>query len=262
MASNIGRVMTEVTSARCFSRCFSPSFSAVSGTLAPVSRSLAITPHLQNGECVMASMNKFPPDVPKDWDETRDDVEAVTNGLRSKAADMAGRASETVKESYSRAKDALTETGPVELAREGGEMVVRTVERHPLAAFSLGALSVGLIAWASLRPSPPQSRWERYQPDYGRWRSMFQDYRNDTAHAGDSVLKAGGKWLRGEDASDYAERAREYADYGGRMLARRAEREPIAALLGIGIAIYFLGSLLTSSSEQAPAQARRRTAKR
>ena len=50
-------------------------FLRVSGTLAPVPRSLAITPHLQNGECVMATMNKFPPDVPKDWDEARDDVE-------------------------------------------------------------------------------------------------------------------------------------------------------------------------------------------
>ena len=42
------------------------------------------------------------------------------------------------------------------------------------------------------------------------------------------------------------------------MLAKRAEREPIAALLGVGIAVYFIGSLLASSSEPAPA--RKRTA--
>ncbi|SEG53321.1 hypothetical protein [Bosea lathyri] len=210
----------------------------------------------------MATMNTFPPDAPKDWDEARDEVDSATSGLRAKAADMAGRASETVKDGYSRAKDALTETDPVEAAREGGEAVIRAVERHPLAAFGLGALSVGLIAWASLRGSQPASRFERYQPDYGRLRSLFQDYSSDAAQTGESALKSGGKLLRayGDNAGDYADRAREYADYGSRMLAKRAEREPIAALLGIGIAVYFIGSLLTSSSEPAPA--RRRTAKR
>lgn len=214
----------------------------------------------------MATINKFPPDVPKSWDETSEEVENATGTLRAKAADMAGRASETVKDGYQRAKDALTETDPMEAAREGGEAAMRAVERHPLAAFGLGALSIGLIAWAALRTSsPPPSRWERYQPDYGKWRSLFSDYSQDAAQTGERAVNAGGKWLRAhrDDAGDYAERAREYADMGGRMLARRAEREPIAALLGIGIAVYFIGSLLaSSSSEEAPAPARKRTTKR
>jgi hypothetical protein len=43
------------------------------------------------------------------------------------------------------------------------------------------------------------------------------------------------------------------------MLAQRAQKEPIAAVLGIGLAIYALGSLLGSSSHDA-APARKRTA--
>ncbi|MNL61751.1 hypothetical protein D3C87_1857090 [compost metagenome] len=35
---------------------------------------------------------------------------------------------------------------------------------------------------------------------------------------------------------------------GGRMLAKRAEREPMAALLGLGLAVYVIGSLLSSTA--------------
>ncbi len=115
----------------------------------------------------MATMNSFPPDVPRDIDEARDDVEGVAGAVRAKAADLAGKASETVRDGYHRAKDALTEADPIEMAREGGEAVKGAVERHPLAAFGLGALSVGLIAWAALparfRPLEPPAAglWQR-----------------------------------------------------------------------------------------------------
>ena len=159
----------------------------------------------------MATMNKFPPDVPKDWDEARDEVENVTNGLRAKAAEAADKASETVKDSYYRTKEALTEMDPVETAREGGEAVVRAVERHPMVAFGLGALSVGLIAWASMR-SPP-SRWERHEPDYGRLRRLFEDYGNEAVQAGEGALKSGEKWLR-----SHGDQARSYAEDGSRLI--------------------------------------------
>ncbi|PZN99907.1 MAG: hypothetical protein DCF30_10770 [Hyphomicrobiales bacterium] len=220
----------------------------------------------------MATMNTFPPDVPKDLDEAGDEIESAVGTVRAKAANLAEKATETVRDGYYRAKDAITETDPVELAREGGEAVRDAVERHPLVAFGLGALSVGLIAWASLRSSST-SRLERYEPDYGRLRGLFDSYRSEAADTGESALKSGEKWLRANSstardyagqardyASQYAGQARDYADYGSRMIAKRAEREPIAALLGVGIAVYFIGSLLTSSSQPAPA--RRRTAKR
>ncbi len=209
----------------------------------------------------MATMNTFPPDVPKDSDEARDEIANAAGTVRAKASNLAEKATETVRDGYYRAKDAITETDPVELAREGGEAMRSAVERHPLAAFGLGALSVGLIAWASLRGSST-SRFERYEPDYGRLRSLFNSYRSEAADTGESALKSGEKWLRAnsDTARDYAGQARDYADYGSRLLAKRAEREPIAALLGVGIAVYFIGSLLTSSSEPAPA--RKRVAKR
>lgn len=213
----------------------------------------------------MASNRTFPPDVPSDRDEIRDDVETTAEGLRAKAADLAERTSETVKDGLSRAKDAWEDTDPVEMAREGGEAVVRSVREHPLAAFALGALSIGLIAWSGMRSSaPPPSLWQRYQPDYGKWRNLLGDYGNEAAQSGEHALKAGGNWLRSQrdEAADYAARGRDFADLGGRMLARRAEREPLAALLGIGIAVYVVGSLLTSGGEAAAAPARKRTSKR
>jgi hypothetical protein len=200
----------------------------------------------------MATMNKFPPDMPKDWDEATDEAQTATSGLRAKAAETADRATETVKDGYSRAKAALTEMDPIETAREGGEAVMGAVERHPIVAFGLGALSVGLIAWASLREQR-RPDWERYQPDYGRLRGLFQSYGSDAAKSGESALKTGQDWW-----NSYGGDARDYAEHGGRYIVRRAQKEPIAALLGVGIAVYVLGSLLSSSSEPAPA--RRRTA--
>ncbi len=222
----------------------------------------------------MASTNAFQPDVPKDAEDAAREAGDTVRTLRSKASDLADRASETVKDHYERAKDALSDADPVETARESGRAVVDTVERHPLAAFGLGALSVGLIAWATMRSSTPASRWERYQPDYSGWRSWLQGYGSDAADTGNRALQAGGKWLRShrgdadeyvDRAGDYAARAREYADMGGRMLVKRAEREPVAALLGVGIAVYLIGSLLSSASArepEAPATTRRRAAKR
>ncbi|WNJ90992.1 hypothetical protein [Bosea sp. 685] len=198
----------------------------------------------------MATMNKFPPDMPKGWDEAGDEIDNATSSLRAKAADVADKATETVKGGYSRAKDALTDIDPVETAREGGQAVIRAVERNPVVAFGLGALGIGLIAWASLR-SPPASRWERYQPDFDRLRGLFGDYGKDAAKSGEGALKSGQQWLNA-----YGGDARDYAGYGGRMIAQRAQKEPIAALLGIGLAVYALGSLLGSSSESAPARKR------
>jgi len=223
----------------------------------------------------MAIANSFPPDVPNNAEDLRDEAESTVRTLRGKAAAMADKASETVKEGYERARDAWDEAEPMETVREGGQAVARTVERHPLAVFGLGALSVGLIAWATLR-SRPTSNWERYQPDYGRLRGWFNDYGSDAAQAGQRVLKAGSNWLGSQRdsaeeytdrANDYAARARDYADRGGRMLAQRAEREPMAALVGLGLAVYVIGSLLTSASASAserstPAPARKRAAKR
>jgi ElaB/YqjD/DUF883 family membrane-anchored ribosome-binding protein len=214
----------------------------------------------------MATMNSFPPDVPKSIDEARDEAEDLAGTVRAKASNLAEKATETVRDGYYRAKDALTETDPVEMAREGGEAVRDAVERHPLAAFGLGALSVGLIAWAALRPSP--SRYERYQPDFGRWSRMLQGYGSEAADTGEGLLKSGEKWLRShsgsasDEARDYAGRARDYADYGSRMIAHRAEREPIAAMIGVGIAVYVIGSLIASATTSESAPQRRRTTKR
>lgn len=206
----------------------------------------------------MAISSKFPPDMPKGWDETQDEIERAGEGLKAKASGV----TETVKDGYYRAKSAVGEMGAGaavrsagHYAQEGGEAALRAVERHPLVAFGLGALSVGLIAWASMRPSTPA-----WQPDYPRLRRLFSDYGGDEAvKAGESALKSGESWLRSSGSV-----AQDYARDGGRLLAKRTEREPLAALLGVGIAIYVLGSLLSSnsSSEPVPAPARRRNAKR
>jgi hypothetical protein len=208
----------------------------------------------------MANMNSFPPDVAK-RDEASEEFENAAETVRAKASQLADKASETVRDGYYRAKDAIAETDPVELAREGGEAVRDAVVRHPIAAFGLGALSAGLVAWACLRGS--SSPYERYVPDYGRWGRLLQGYGNDAAETGESALKSGEKWLRSHSgtAQDYANQAREYADYGGRMLARRAEREPVAALLGLGLAVYVIGSMLSSSDTKQAAPARRRSSK-
>lgn len=216
----------------------------------------------------MATMNSFPPDVPRDTEEARDEIEGAVGTVRAKASDLAEKATETVRDGYYRAKDAITEADPMEMAREGGEAVRDAVERHPLAAFGLGALSVGLIAWATLRGSSSSSRFERYEPDYGRLRGLFDSYRGEAVDTGENALKSGEKWLRSHGSSardharDYASQARDYADYGGRLIAKRAEREPVAALLGVGIAVYFIGSLIASATTSDAPPARRRTTKR
>ncbi|WP_336811087.1 hypothetical protein [Bosea sp. MMO-172] len=218
------------------------------------------------------SSNSFPPDVPKPADEARETIGASVSSLRGKAAEFADKASETVKGGYERAKEAWDEAEPLETVRDGGQAVVRSVERHPLAALGLGLAGIGLVAWAALR-SQPSSGWERYQPDYGRWRGWLQDYGSEAADAGNRTLKSGGSWLRSQRdvADDYADRAgdyaavaRAYADRGGRMLAKRAEREPMAVVVGLGLAAYVIGSLLMSSSasERPAAPARKRAARR
>jgi ElaB/YqjD/DUF883 family membrane-anchored ribosome-binding protein len=214
----------------------------------------------------MATMNSFPPDVPKSIDEARDDAENLAGTVRAKASNLAEKATDTVRDGYQRAKDALTESDPMEMAREGGEAVRDAVERHPLAAFGLGALSVGLIAWAAMRPSP--SRFERYQPDFGRWTRMLQGYGSEAVDSGEGLLKNGEKWLRSHSGSarnqarDYVDQARDYADYGSRMIAHRAEREPIAAMIGVGIAVYVIGSLIASATTSDNPAPRRRSTKR
>ena len=218
------------------------------------------------------SSNSFPPDVPKPADEARETIGASVSSLRGKAAEFADKASETVKGGYERAKEAWDEAEPLETVRDGGQAVVRSVERHPLAALGLGLAGIGLVAWAALR-SQPSSGWERYQPDYARWRGWLQDYGSEAADAGNRALKSGGSWLRSQRdvADDYADRAgdyaavaRAYADRGGRILAKRAEREPMAVVVGLGLAAYVIGSLLTASSasERPAAPARKRAARR
>jgi hypothetical protein len=220
----------------------------------------------------MAISNSFPPDVPKAVDEAGEAVGASVSSLRGKAAELADRASETVKDGYGRAKEAWDEAEPLETARDTGQAVMQSMERHPLAALGLGVLGIGLVAWATLR-SQPRSGWERYQPDYSRWRGWLQDHGSEAADAGNRALKSGSGWLRShrdvaddyaDRAGDYATMARDYADRGGRMLAKRAEREPMAVVVGLGLAAYVIGSLLTSAStsEPASAPARKRAARR
>ena len=81
---------------------------------------------------------------------------------------------------------------------------------------------------------------------------------------GNRALKSGSGWLRShrnvaddyaDRAGDYAAMARDYADRGGRMLAKRAEREPMAVVVGLGLAAYVIGSLLSSASAREPAAA-------
>lgn len=196
------------------------------------------------------------PAAPKGRDGMHDENDNITNDEAAKAAGMAERARDTVREGYYRAKQALGEPADAmreatRHAQEGSEAVIRVVERHPVMAFGLGALSMGLIAWATLRPQAPQ-----WQPGYGRLRQLVRDYAGDDAlRAGESALKSGQSWLQ-----SYGGQAQDYARDSGRLLAQRSEREPLAALLGIGIAVYVLGSLLYGGSRE-PEPARRRGGK-
>lgn len=210
----------------------------------------------------MVAPNKFPPDIEKDWDEVREEGAEMAQGLKAKAANVADKVSERVRDGYERSVEAVSEFDPIETAREGSDAVIRAVERHPVVAFGLGALSVGLIAWASLRDS---RRW--YEPDIPAWRRMLNDYGSEAAHTGEGLLKSGRKWFDSSsaEAQDYADQARGYARQGGRYLMHRTEREPLAAIVGIGLAVYVVGSLLSAATSDArlPAPpARRRSTKR
>ena len=77
----------------------------------------------------MATMNSFPPDVPKSIDEAQDDAENLAGTVRAKASNLAEKATDTVRDGYQRAKDALTESDPMEMAREGGEALSPCVDQ-------------------------------------------------------------------------------------------------------------------------------------
>lgn len=217
---------------------------------------------------VMDSDKRMPPDVPRSAGEARDEIERAANGVAERASELASRAADTVKGGYERARDKVAEIDPRESLRdagryvqETGEAAVETVERHPLAAFALGAVSVGLIAWAMTG-----RRSTRWQPDTSGWSRTLRDYGDDALRAGRELLGTGRQQLdQGRDylarGRDYVDSGRDYAREGGRMLVQRSEREPLAAVLGVGIALYVLGSLFTSGSNT-PQPAKRRTAKR
>jgi hypothetical protein len=211
----------------------------------------------------MNTDNRLPSDAPRNWHEAKSEAGDAANRVGEKATKLGERAVASVKDGYDRAKDAITEFDPAETAREAGRSikeaggaVVDSAERHPYAAFALGAASVGLVAWAIAR-GQRSSRWE---PDYGPVRRLFDDYGGrDIVRSGESLLRRGGDYLRGtsEHARDYAREGNDYlrhsGDYareGGRMIAERTEREPLAALLGVGIAVYLVGSLLTGSGKR------------
>ncbi|HEV7324204.1 MAG TPA: hypothetical protein VGN91_03995 [Bosea sp. (in: a-proteobacteria)] len=211
----------------------------------------------------MDNDKRLPPDVPSNEDE----IDRATGSVAARAADLANRTAETVKDGYGRAKEKLAEIDPRDTlrdagryAQETGEAAVETVERHPLAAFAVGALSVGLIAWAMM---PRRSSW---QPDTSGWSRMLRDYGDQALRAGRDLVGNGREQLdRGRDyaarGQDYLDIGRDYAREGGQMLMKRGEREPLAAVVGVGLALYVIGSLLSSgssSSGQSQPAARRR----
>ncbi|WP_186419249.1 hypothetical protein [Bosea sp. CS1GBMeth4] len=212
----------------------------------------------------MDNDKRLPPDVPAEEDGAREGIERATGDVAGRAADLASRTAETVRDGYGRAKEKLAEIDPRDTlreagrhARETGEAAVETVERHPLAAFAVGALSVGLIAWAF---APRRASW---QPDTSGWSRMLRDYGDQALRAGRDLVGTGRDQVdRSRDyvarSQDYLDMGRDYAREGGQMLMRRGEREPLAAVIGVGLALYLIGSLLrTGEQEQQPA--RRRT---
>jgi hypothetical protein len=215
----------------------------------------------------MDNDKRVPPDVPSSKDEMREEIDRATGSVAARAADLANRTAETVKDGYGRAKEKLAELDPGDTlreagrhARETGEAAVETVERHPLAAFAIGALSVGLIAWAVTPPR--RSSW---QPDTSGWSSALRDYGDQALRAGRDLIGSGREQVdRSRDyvarGQDYLDVGRDYAREGGRALMRRGEREPLAAVVGIGLALYVISSLLSSGSSQT--QPARRRAKR
>lgn len=208
----------------------------------------------------MDNDKRLPPDVPSNEDE----IDRATGSVAARAADLANRTAETVKDGYGRAKEKLAEIDPRDTlrdagryAQETGEAAVETVNRHPLAAFAVGALSVGLLAWAM---TPRRSSW---QPDTSGWTGMLRDYSDQALRAGRDLIGSGREQLdRGRDyaarGQDYLDIGRGYAREGGQMLMKRGEREPLAAVVGVGLALYVIGSLLSSSSGQEQPAPRRR----
>ena len=207
----------------------------------------------------MDNDKRLPPDAPLSEDE----IDRATGSVAARAADLANRTTETVRDGYGHAREKLAEIDPRDTLREAGrhvretgEAAVETVERHPLAAFAIGALSVGLIAWAV---TPRRSSW---QPDTGGWAGMLRDYSDQALRAGRDLVGSGREQLdRGRDyaarGQDYLDMGRDYAREGGRMLVRRSEREPLAAVVGVGLALYVIGSLLSGGSPSQPASRRR-----
>jgi hypothetical protein len=213
---------------------------------------------------MMDNDKRLPPDVPSNEDE----IDRATGSVAARAADLANRTAETVKDGYGRAKEKLAEIDPRDTlrdagryAQETGEAAVETVNRHPLAAFAVGALSVGLIAWAM---TPRRSSW---QPDTSGWSRMLRDYGDQALRAGRDLVGSGREQLdRSRDyaarGQDYLDMGRDYAREGGQMLLKRGEREPLAAVVGVGLALYVIGSLLSSGSNNQSQPAARRRAKR
>lgn len=212
----------------------------------------------------MDNDKRLPPDVPSNEDE----IDRATGSVAARAADLANRTAETVKDGYGRAREKLAEIDPRDTVRdagryaqETGEAAVETVNRHPLPAFAVGALSVGLIAWAM---TPRRSSW---QPDTSGWSRMLRDYGDQALRAGRDLVGSGREQLdRSRDyaarGQDYLDMGRDYAREGGQMLMKRGEREPLAAVVGVGLALYVIGSLLSSSNSNPSQPAARRRAKR
>lgn len=215
----------------------------------------------------MDSDKRLPPDVPRGRDTMHDEIDQAASSVAERAAELASRTADGVRSGYERAKEKLAEIDPGDTLREAGryvqesgEAAVETVERHPFAAFAIGALSVGVIAWATM--GRRSSRWE---PDTGRWTGLLRDYGDEALRAGRNLFGSSREQLdQGRDylarGRDYLDSGRDYARESGRMLAHRTEREPLAAVLGVGIALYLIGSLLSSDSQAA--QPARRRAKR
>jgi hypothetical protein len=203
----------------------------------------------------MDNDKRMPPDAPGGDESGR-----AHNG----AADLASRAAEHIRDGYERTKEKLAEIDPRDTLRdagryvqESGESAIETVERHPFAAFAIGALSVGLIAWATTG-----RRTASWQPDTSGWGDTLRDYGDEALRAGRSLLGSGRDQLgQGSDylarGRDYLDSGRGYAREGGRMLLHRSEREPLAAVLGIGLALYLVGSLFSGGTSQAPPARRR-----
>ncbi|MEN5081934.1 hypothetical protein ABE438_05575 [Bosea sp. TWI1241] len=212
----------------------------------------------------MDSDKRMPPDV----ENAQDRIEDAAEGVADRAADFASRAVDEVKDRYDRTKAKLAEIDPAESLRdagryvqEAGEAAVDTVERHPLAAFALGAASVGLIAWA-ITGRRASSEWTTL-PDTGRFTRLLRDYGEEALQTGRSLLGSGREQL--DNSRDYLSRGRDYIDAGrdyaregGRLLVKRSQREPLAAAVGVGLALYAVASLLGSGSAKAQ-PARRRT---